>query len=165
MFKLEGIELVSWTASNERTYECSGEVCGTGNERRTCNVLVPVKLKSIDIRGRIAPRRNEPRAGDSHHSTELAPSSAGRCLTQDKAVLMRTNLTFLSVQSSRCRSLPHAVDRLFLRGTRSLARHILIVNPVIHSPLLFLTSCLSCMWILITPVPSNVPGIALYFTS
>jgi solute carrier family 25 protein 38 len=58
-------------------------------------------------------------------------------------VLMRTILTFLSVQSSRCRPLHHAVDRLFLRGTRSLARHILIVNPV----------------------PSDVPGIALYFTS
>jgi hypothetical protein len=47
-------------------------------------------------------------------------------------VLMRTNLTFLSVQSSRCHSLHHKVDRLFLRGTRSLARHIRIVNPV-HS--------------------------------
>jgi hypothetical protein len=46
-------------------------------------------------------------------------------------VLMRTNLTF-SVQSSGCHSLHHTVDRLFLRGTRSLARHIRIVNPV-HS--------------------------------
>src|SRR6266478_1980032 len=47
-------------------------------------------------------------------------------------VLMKTTLNFLSVQSSRCRSLHHTVDRLFLRGTRSLARHVCIVNPV-HS--------------------------------
>ena len=46
---------------------------------------------------------------------------------------MRTNLTSLCVsQSSRCHSLNHTVDRLFLRGTRSLARHIRILNPV-HS--------------------------------
>jgi hypothetical protein len=47
-------------------------------------------------------------------------------------VLTRTNLTSLCVQSSRCHSLNHTVDRLFLRGTRSLARHIRILNPV-HS--------------------------------
>lgn len=47
-------------------------------------------------------------------------------------VPMRTNLTSLCVQSSRCHSLNHTVDRLFLRGTRSLARHIRILNPV-HS--------------------------------
>jgi hypothetical protein len=97
-------------------------------------------------------------------------SSAGRCLLRTKSalpVLMRTNLTLLSVQSSRCHSLHHAIDRLFLRGTRSLARHIRIVNPVhsFASSFRFLTGCLSCMWILITRVPSNVPGIALYFTS
>ena len=71
MFKLEGIELVSWTASNlsvERTYEFNGEVCGTGNERCPRNVLVAVESKSIDICGRIALRRIEPRAGGSHHS-------------------------------------------------------------------------------------------------
>lgn len=72
MFKLEGVELVSWTAKQrmckKETYECNGEVCGTGNERRPCNVLVAVKSKNIDICGRIVPRRVEPRAGDSHHS-------------------------------------------------------------------------------------------------
>ena len=71
MFKLEGIELVSWTASNaasvERTYDCNGEVCGTGDERRPCNALVAIKSKSIDICGRNARRRVEPRADDSHH--------------------------------------------------------------------------------------------------
>jgi hypothetical protein len=74
MFKLEVIELVSWTASIasvEGTYERSGEVCGTGNERRPRNVLVAIKSKSIDICGRIAPRRIERRAGDGHHSHRL----------------------------------------------------------------------------------------------
>jgi hypothetical protein len=55
-------------------------------------------------------------------------------------VLMRTNLTFLSVQSSRCHSLHDKFDRFFLRGTRPLARHIRIVDPV-HpfAPLLFVS--------------------------
>ena len=44
--------------------------------------------------------------------------------------LMRINLTFLSVQSSRGHSLHHSVYRLFLWGARSLARHIRLVNPV-----------------------------------
>jgi hypothetical protein len=144
------IELVSWTASNERTYECSGEVCGTGNERRPGNVLVPVKLKSIDICGRIAPRRNEPRAGDSHHSTESAPSSAGRCLTQDKVSFPRPHENQPDLTLCPVKPVPFAPPR----GRSSL--------PPGYSVFRFLTGCLSCMWILITPVPSNVPGIVLY---
>lgn len=78
MFELERIDelVVSWTAGKanasavERTYECNGEVCGTSNERRPCEVLVAVKFKNIDVcaSGRIAPRGIESRAGDSHHS-------------------------------------------------------------------------------------------------
>jgi hypothetical protein len=79
MFKLgeggDGIELVvSWTASNasvERTYECNGEVCGTGDERRPSKILlVAVESKSIDIDicRRIAPGRIERRTCDGHHS-------------------------------------------------------------------------------------------------
>jgi hypothetical protein len=87
MFKLEGIELVSWTANDasvERTYECNGEVCGTGNERRPCNVLVvfAVKSKSIDICGQNAPRRIERRAGDSHHSHQLVTPKSTLSLLQ-----------------------------------------------------------------------------------
>jgi hypothetical protein len=60
-------------------------------------------------------------------------------------VLMRTTLTFLSVQSSRCHSFHHTVDRLFLRGTRSLARHTRIVNPV-HSFTSFFLSFLDWLF-------------------
>ena len=58
--------------SQGRTYECNGEVCGTGNERRPCKVFVVVELESIDIcaSGGIAPRGTERRAGDSHHSQD-----------------------------------------------------------------------------------------------
>ena len=80
-------------------------------------------------------------------------------------VLMRANLTFLSIQSSWCYSLHHAVDRFFLRGTRSLARHIRVVNPVhsFASSFRFLMAVLSCMRILITRVSQQRPGHSIVF--
>src|ERR1700755_3684354 len=68
---------------------------------------------------------------------------------------MRTNPTFLSIQSSRHRSLHHTVDRLFLRGTRPLARHIRVVNPV-HS---FASSFHSFLgWLFVAHVNSDNTG-------
>lgn len=82
---------------------------------------------------------------DHSHSRASRPykdsPSAGRCPTQDKVSphCPRENHPDLSLfQSSRRYSLHRPVDRFFLRGTRPLARHIRIVNPVHYH---FLTGC------------------------
>ena len=70
--------------------------------------------------------------------------------------LLRPNLTSLFIQASWRHSLHHAIDRFFLGGTRSLARHVRNLNPVYspHFPFFLWTDCVSA-WTLKTRLPET----------
>src|SRR5216683_2786024 len=65
--------------------------------------------------------------------TRIQQGDAQLAKTSALFALLRPNLTSLFIQASWRHSLHHAIDRFFLGGTRSLARHVRNVNPVYSS--------------------------------